>query len=90
MYALAIDPTFSPLPDARVSPLTKSSSPSSSLSSLISPIVHLGLGVSYTDGAAEVVGMATTSVSVPTSKCRDGRGGGGGCYFSFFFASVSV
>jgi len=62
MYGLAIEPTFSPIPDARVSPLTKSSSSSpSSKSSLISPIVKLGLGVSYNAAAAaEVEGMAVS------------------------------
>jgi len=93
-----MEPTLSlSLPDDRVFPLTKSSpsllSSSSSLLSLISPIVNLGLGVSYNAaGADEVEGMATTSVCVPTSKCRDGRSGGGGgeggCFF--FLASLSV
>ena len=84
IYGLAMG-----LSNACVSPFTKSSSPSSS-SSLISPIVNLGLGVFY---SAEVEGMATGSVCVPTSKWSDGRSGGGdggGCFFLFFFASVSV
>jgi len=99
MYGLAMEPTLSlSLPDDRVFPLTKSSpsllSSSSSLLSLISPIVNLGLGVSYNAaGADEVEGMATTSVCVPTSKCRDGRSGCGrgddGGRF-FFLASLSV
>jgi len=77
MYELAMEQTFSlSLPDARVSP--SSSSLSSSSSSLISPIVNLG--------AAEVEGLASTSVCVPTSKCCEGRGGG--CFDFFFFASV--
>ena len=40
------------------------------------------------NAAAAIDGMVTTSVCVPTSKCRDGGGSGGGCFF--FFASVSV
>jgi len=38
-------------------------------------VVNLGLGVSCT---VELEGMATGSVCVPTSKCRDGRCGVGG------------
>jgi len=54
---------------------------------IITIIIVVGLGVSYT---TEVEGMATGSVCVVTSKCRvgrsggDGGAGGGGCFFFFF------